>query len=934
MFRTMERYRNTLITIAAFAALFLLPLPLHAQEEAAPDPRAEESVEPKKAESEGEAENPPKKEQAAEEKKNEFTQAEIEAAINALNDKNFRVREQAQMTLWEAGRAAERAIEVAAEEGPLETRMRAHRILERFQFGIYPDTPEDMIELIRKFRRGTEDEQRGAMRSLSDLGEFKLLFKLLSTVKDGERRYRLSQAVVSGAARNARVHILADDLEKAEEALKLAAVSHEGMASYAAFLHHTGKLEAKLAELSKADAFAMDRETLAMNREIRHWLERTTGRMSDALATAERLKNAELIKETKIAMGDLLVYTKNAADLRLRTVKSIGFKAAQARLEGDEIQIERTTRQLIDYAKDHPNEIYAAYVALMVNGKIEEGIQLIGQEYRNRLFDHRTQQRRFADAFATLGIENVRPPYTKWIDAFVNEFPNIADLAEARERLYGFNQIVSFLVKYGEKDTALKLCQKAAPVIAASKHEFQDTLINALRFWEFRDLAYKYTQQALETGLDIDTVTGIYLANREEDRNQWTGLLADDLKADPIATLRALDELIYPKDPGTLTPAAKALLERGEAAARKADEKPKPDPADEDPDEEFGSPNWHKTLGAVYEGHEMWDDAKRHWELSGNLETQWQTLVRLGNICLIQKNAAEASEWYRKAWEIDNAQEINLYTYGWALMKNGENEKGKKIMQKALLLMLGDSQKIGELARRLIRNGDAERGLPLSRYVVNTAPSYGFEAALACESLGEYLIYTENAAEAAMFLERRLLDLLNRGGGLGNILQYQTWIASAKARDGFSRGDADGAMALARLAMSIVPGDSSILEELYPLMANGGAKEKADILFEEVYAKSREEVTMFPNYGQGNNNHAWLLSRCRRNLDEALVHAKKAVKIRPDSAASIDTLAEVHYARGEFEQAVETSNNAIELAPTDVQLRRQNERFLSGLKKN
>ena len=44
-------------------------------------------------------------------------------------------------------------------------------------------------------------------------------------------------------------------------------------------------------------------------------------------------------------------------------------------------------------------------------------------------------------------------------------------------------------------------------------------------------------------------------------------------------------------------------------------------------------------------------------------------------------------------------------------------------------------------------------------------------------------------------------------------------------------------------------------------------------------------------------------------------HAEAATGYFPKSAAFLDTLAEVHFARGEFKEAVEVEKRAVELEP-------------------
>jgi len=124
--------------------------------------------------------------------------------------------------------------------------------------------------------------------------------------------------------------------------------------------------------------------------------------------------------------------------------------------------------------------------------------------------------------------------------------------------------------------------------------------------------------------------------------------------------------------------------------------------------------------------------------------------------------------------------------------------------------------------------------------------------------------------------------------------------------------------------------DSSMLEDIYQLLVDAGNEEGANQIFKTTYEVSQSTINRFPNHGQHNNNHAWLLSRCGKQLDEALIHAEKAVKLEPKNGAFLDTLAEVHFQLGNRPKAIEISEKAVQLLGDDIQVKRQLERFRSG----
>lgn len=70
-----------------------------------------------------------------------------------------------------------------------------------------------------------------------------------------------------------------------------------------------------------------------------------------------------------------------------------------------------------------------------------------------------------------------------------------------------------------------------------------------------------------------------------------------------------------------------------------------------------------------------------------------------------------------------------------------------------------------------------------------------------------------------------------------------------------------------------------------------------------------------------------MAARCDRRLDEALVHAQEAVRLEPSNVGYWETCAEVHYHRGDKEQAAIAAQRAIRLEPSNAESRQRLSRF-------
>src|SRR5262245_43894190 len=98
------------------------------------------------------------------------TPEQIARWVRELDDDSFDVRENASKQLWAAGRAAEPALKEAARSSSAEVRLRAQTILDKFKWGIYPDTPPEVIALVNQARVGDGPRKRDAVKGLMKLG--------------------------------------------------------------------------------------------------------------------------------------------------------------------------------------------------------------------------------------------------------------------------------------------------------------------------------------------------------------------------------------------------------------------------------------------------------------------------------------------------------------------------------------------------------------------------------------------------------------------------------------------------------------------------------------------------------------------------------------------------------------------------------------------
>jgi membrane associated rhomboid family serine protease/Flp pilus assembly protein TadD len=113
------------------------------------------------------------------------------------------------------------------------------------------------------------------------------------------------------------------------------------------------------------------------------------------------------------------------------------------------------------------------------------------------------------------------------------------------------------------------------------------------------------------------------------------------------------------------------------------------------------------------------------------------------------------------------------------------------------------------------------------------------------------------------------------------------------------------------------------------LLADLYAEQK---LYADAIRHYQEALRLRPDMAEAHNNLAWLLATSEdpkfRDPRAALEHARRAVELTQwKEAGFVDTLAEAHYANGNFQEAVRTQVKALKLDPDNRELQEHMARY-------
>jgi len=877
-------------------------------------------------------------------------------AINDLSSDDFLKREAATLNLWRIGEKAEPLVRKATESDRLEVRTRAQRLLALFMFGIYPDTPKDILEQINQFRHGDAKAKTTAIQYLYSLGEVASVTKLIRSVENQALRNQLVNSVVSQLQDKLSVLFDAGNFDEAESLLKLTAISDEGMRDLAAFYLYRGVVDAKIEEILNQDGAPDSIDSVGYQRLS--WFYRVKGDLDNALAAAEKSKTPELVRDIKIAQGDLLTYIKACHNPNDRTIQSYGFKAAAQRLSGDDAEFEKTIEAIRVYHIENPEEEHVCLQALIINGRLTDAMAIArrdGPNHTSLLSENGFP----AEALATLGIENPRGTNDKWLAGLKKEFgeaQNNREFDAALARAQGACGLLSF---WGEEEAVERIFEELGEIVTKSQVEFLTSFIASASSLGLSDFAMDLGRAAIKKEIEeaeaAPELLGLKGLELEEERVRarvgqrsvsdrligaifqfessvasfwWEHLKSRYPEKDELEALDMVYTLLKPiPNDKEENPEALALIE-----------KLLPE-GDFDPADEEELPQLQSRIADLYLRNGKRDKAFELYEkgLQHERSDLLYAAMSFGNLLAEDGRWDEAATYFKiacdKAKETTTTKRANSFLvtlYAVALERAGRVEEGQAVLKDIQLRSLGKPFEHRRIASALAQMGEYGRSRASSQLTIHIA-SLNESTSVYGEALrlGNFLA-TEDPAKAAIYKERYLLEFLKshvNSSQLSSLTGVRAAADLSKARVALKEDRADDAVKIVGALADSQRANTSVLEDLYPLLVEAGKKKEADAFYEKFNKTGTAAVELFPNSPSDLNSLAWLKARCGKDLDKALEMSLRSNKLRKGSYAYIDTLAEVYFQLGQRDKAIENSERAVKLSSGDYLLHQQLERF-------
>jgi Flp pilus assembly protein TadD len=795
----------------------------------------------------------------------------------------------ASLKLWKAGRRAEAVLRAAAKSADADLVLRARLVLERFEWGIFPETPAAVVAAIERYRAGDDAARKAAVAELIKRGGggFVALRRVLARETDAGMRRHIGGVLKYQGRALARDLLARGDRQGALELLEArAAAGADGMRDLAAYWVLTS-LAASRAEMLQREAAGGDRTAAAQLA----YLHRAAGELPAAVRAAGKAGDDSLLADLAAEQLDFRTLARlNPPRIcndpaRLAVVlhhagDAAGSAAALARVP----EKEPWRRVSVAFATGRPNEAVRLYLRI---GSFSSACKMMAL------------QGRWREALALAPGEPTATPDAQLL--LLLEQAAVAGRA-------------------GEKDRAKRLfAAAAADLHRAAGLDFllaEVVRVGTRLGWRKEALG------AVGKALDKIHAHTMFSLPRE--------LSANDGEAVSFwwAYLRR-------KQPGTPASATLARLD-GWFGQKKADKDFDALIAGVEAETDWPVTQKDRWPGAAAAGCLAVGKAPKAEEVLRAAASTRKTAAAhhaLADLLFAGKRWAEAEAEYARAAQAGPADALPVYLRGVALGRMGQPAEGRRVVGRARLMALADEEARYNLAVGLEKRGLAAEAAREWLLLLRTAPFSSVYATNAAGRLAGWAAGHDRPLEAAFYYRRAYLDLALGGGAFLDAeayLQVPALAHAYQARGLAAAGKWDEALGEAKASLALLPGQDGLVIDLVAALDRAGRKADADRFFADEFARHERACVGAPKSAGQHNQAAWLAARCRRQMDRGLRHARAATKLEPDAPGCLDTLAELYFQRGEGARAVAAMARAVRLAPGRAYYAAQLRRMRAG----
>jgi len=261
---------------------------------------------------------------------------------------------------------------------------------------------------------------------------------------------------------------------------------------------------------------------------------------------------------------------------------------------------------------------------------------------------------------------------------------------------------------------------------------------------------------------------------------------------------------------------------------------------------------------------------------------------------------------------------LELMNWYIALRKLGRDQQAGEVYEKALLLSMGQAATLNDWGVRLFDVGFEEEATELWLLAAANAgtESQQYYKAIACLSSYAQVFYRNGEWQCAAAISEAYCRLVMGGWSrslpLQSLLRVRYYSGFAEGMHLLQGGNIKQGVAKLDKVHQLVLVDGLLADDFFPMLRRHHPGLDA---YERWFKQSFEHIAvaceLFPHSHNSHNTAAWLAARAIRQLDAGLMHAQQAVQMKSTQGAYLDTMAEIWFAMGKRDKAMEWSRKAI-----------------------
>ncbi len=830
--------------------------------------------------------------------------------IEDLANENFRTREEASRKIWGIGDSALTALQEVASGKDPEQAYRARELIRKIQLHITPDTDPAVTAMVERYTKATPEEKVNLFDQMHKKRAWRQLLKLYASETDAELLSKLEHAIDGVAVIAARECLLASDADTAREFLEMAPADAPGLLALADFHRSQGTLVAELKRAKMLKGAHSDAWQLA--------LYRAAGNLEAARDAADAAGEREISATLSALLGDPIPWLRgNLTDENGGVLRNSYAELAIKRWQGKPIH-QTNLDALVRGAENGVS-------ALFMLGETGLAEQLYVKKTPLDAFLYFDALERIPEALKAIGLDPEKPDYPKWVAQHMeklikNDGDAERDFPEnSREMIH----LASFLERRGLHAEAVAAFQKPFAALAEKNAKIFTLLLATLNGnAEINNAAPQLAKEAAITwagdnGERWDQIVGAAFGGQDETMAVWDWLADLKPKASRAERLEAMLALCgLGPDPSRLrdqwlalawqaiakTPAEnqqKLLQKLAFLIGQSGDVVNSLRVWDQLPENTRNAYFWRDHI-ANLSAAGRWEDAaafflKQIDRIATRKLDPQPSLHACAAACLRKaghaEEAAAQDTWVDKLALGNDAVEIaNGYAYGY------DYKRAAEWWARATCQLSHDSE-------------HSYAALKLHSDMLIEQGSWK-EAAAVSEVLAQMVVANDSNRSNSPVENLAFRLRSDLGRALANL-----------------KNDRAGSIAILEKCHQMSSNDGSLADDFFPALRKMGLIKEHDEWFKNSWDRLTAVLAQFSNSDNTCNTAGWLAGRAQRNLDQAEKLVAKALALNPDQSAYLDTMAEIHFAKGQREQALEWSAKAVNFTPGNSQLRRQHERF-------